>query len=201
MVQFKYWKQPGPVFFAYDSAIRISPLACESRAYARLDSLNENGTWAARCYGWMRLSDTQFKMLGDVVDTYDLSRWVVVKEYIPTSTHPCHIQMILTNFQIPKKARILPQDVRIENYRGSKIVDLSSTLTAPCPEWSDFLFDYFYKETMFGVFDWFVGEQTCLHGDHSHFFAGPLPLCLSPDVSGPEAGGTGARVCPGSCCT
>lgn len=33
---------------------------------------NENETWAARCYGLMRLSDTQFKVLGDVIDTDDL---------------------------------------------------------------------------------------------------------------------------------
>ncbi|OAG33886.1 hypothetical protein AYO21_12002 [Fonsecaea monophora] len=154
---FKYWKQPGPVFYAYDRAIHTSPLACECRAYARLDSLNENGTWAARCYGWMRLSDTQFKVLGDVVNTHGLSRWAIVKEYIPSSTLPCDIQTIFTNFNTPKQARILPQDIRVENYRGSKIVDLSSTLTAPCPEWSGFLFEFFYKKTIFGVFDWFKG--------------------------------------------
>ncbi|KAI1617037.1 kinetochore Sim4 complex subunit FTA2-domain-containing protein [Exophiala viscosa] len=60
---FRHWKQPGPVFYDYDSALLISPLACESRAFARLHSLNENGTWAARCYGWMTLSDTQFGCL------------------------------------------------------------------------------------------------------------------------------------------
>lgn len=147
----------------------------------------------------MKFTDTQFKMLESVVDTCGLSRWVVVKEYRPISTNRSHIQMIFMNFQIPKEARILPQDVRIENYRGSKIVDLSSTLTAPCPGWSDFLFNYFYKETIFGVFDWLKGEQTCSCPHHNHFFAGPLPLCFGPDGAEAGPGDTGARALPGTC--
>ena len=116
----------------YKDAILTTPLVNESRAFARLDSRNENGTWAARCYGWMKLSDTQFKMVGDAVNTHGLSRWVVVKEYLPTSTNHSHIQEIFTKFKIPREARILPKDARVENYRGSKIVDLLSALTAPC---------------------------------------------------------------------
>lgn len=129
----------------------------------------------------MKLTDAQFKVLGDVVDTHGLSRWVVVKEARPLPTDPSHIWTIFKNFEIPKQARILPQDVRIENYKGSKIVDLSSTLTAPCPEWREFWFDHFYKETIFSVFDWFTAEQTSCR-DQNHPLAGPLPLCLpEPD--------------------
>ena len=160
MVRFKQWKQPGPVFYSYEQAIYTSPLANESRAFARLDSCNENGTWAAMCYGWMKLSDTQFKVIGDVVSTHGLSRWVVVKEYIPISTNFSHIQKIFTNFKIPREARILPQDVRVENYRGPKIVDLSSALTEPCPGWPEFLFEHFNRETIYGVFDWFEGQTV-----------------------------------------
>jgi len=155
---FKHWEQPGPVFYPNDLAIYTSPLACECRAFARLDSRSENGTWAARYYGWMKLIDIYFKVLGNVADTSGLSRWAVVKEYRPIPTKSSHIQTIFANFKIPQEARILPQDVRIENYRGSKIIDLSSTLTAPCPEWSDFWFCHFYKETRYGVFDWFADK-------------------------------------------
>lgn len=155
---FEQWKQPGPVFYPYDQAIYTSPLANESRAFARLDSRNENGTWAARCFGWMKLSDPQFKKIREVINTNGLSRWVVVKEYLPMSTKPSDIRKIFTNFEIPREARIMPQDVRIENYRGSKIVDLSSALTDPCPGWSEFLFEYFNKETVYGIFDWFEGQ-------------------------------------------
>jgi hypothetical protein len=106
----------------------------------------------------MKLSDTQFKMIGDVINTHGLSRWVVVKEYLPMSTNLSHIQDIFTNFKIPKEARILPKDARVENYRGSKIVDLSSALTAPCPGWSEYEFEYFNDETIYGVLDWFKGQ-------------------------------------------
>ncbi|EXJ87490.1 hypothetical protein A1O3_04450 [Capronia epimyces CBS 606.96] len=155
---FKEWKQPGPVFYSYDRAIYVSPLACECRAYARLDSINENGTWAAKCYGWMRLSDAQFNLLGNTIDTCGLSRWVVVKEYISSPTNTSHLQTISENFKIPQAARIYPGDIRPPNYRGSKIVDLSSTLTDPCPEWSEFCFGFFYENLVHGVFDWFNDE-------------------------------------------
>ncbi|KIW83107.1 hypothetical protein Z517_02351 [Fonsecaea pedrosoi CBS 271.37] len=145
---FQEWKQPGPVFYSNHDAICITPLACECRAFARLDSRRENGTWAVRCYGWMKLTDAQFKALGGVVDTHNLSRWVVVKEALPQPTNRSHLETIYKNFEIPKRARIYPRDIRIENYRGSKIVDLSSTLTKPCPEWRGFWFDHFYKETI-----------------------------------------------------
>lgn len=114
-----------------------------------------NGTWAAKCYGWMELSDTQFKVISEVAGHLDLSRWAIIKEYEPASTDASHVARIHANFEIAKRAKILPQDIRVDNYRGTKIVDLSSALTYPCPEWSDFLFNFFYKETVYGVFDWF----------------------------------------------
>jgi hypothetical protein len=104
----------------------------------------------------MKLTDTHFRVLGSVTDTSGLSRWAIVKEYRPVPTDPSDIQTIFTNFKIPQEARILPQDVRIENYRGSKIVDLSSTLTKPCPEWRDFWFNHFYKATKNSVLKWFT---------------------------------------------
>lgn len=108
----------------------------------------------------MKLSDTQFKAIGDVVSTHDLSRWVVVKEYIPTPTNFSHIQKIHTNFKIPREARILPQDVWAENYRGPKMVDLSSALTEPSPDWSEFAFKLFNTHAIYGVFDWFEGQTV-----------------------------------------
>ncbi|EFW13289.1 hypothetical protein D8B26_005421 [Coccidioides posadasii str. Silveira] len=58
------------------------PIAHESRAFARLDSIGENGTWAVNCHGWMKLSDKEFKRL----QKYDsLTRWAVVKDYNPNT--------------------------------------------------------------------------------------------------------------------
>ena len=147
---------------SHAEAIETSPLAKECRGFARLDSLNMNDTWAARCYGWMKLTDEQFKMIGHIVDNHGLSRWAVVKAYLPTPTLPSHIPTIFANFEIPRMARILPQDVRHENYRESRIVDLSSTLTAPCPEWSEYLYERFYKKTIYSVFGWFSGQTGIL---------------------------------------
>lgn len=112
-----------------------------------------------RCYGWMKLTDEHFKVLGTVIGTSGLSRWAVVKEYIPIPTDPSHIQTIFESFKIAEEAEIMPQDVRIENYRGSKIVDLSSTLTAPSPGWSDYWYDWFYKESTRCVFRWFKDDE------------------------------------------
>lgn len=203
MEQFKKWKQPGPVFYPYDQARYTTPLAYESRAFARLESQNENGTWAVECHGWMKLSDMQFNTIGNVVDTLCLSRWVIVKEYMPMPTDHSHIRTIFTNFDIPKAARIWPgDDIRIENYRGSKIVDLSSTVTFPSPGWSEFQFGFFYEETVFGVFDWFKYCKDCLCQHHQDLFPGPSPLCFGPAVPELDSGG-GARVAalPGISCT
>lgn len=105
----------------------------------------------------MKLSDTQFKMIGDVVDTsglssydlssHDLSHWVLVKEYLPMPTNTSHFEEMRENLKIPQGLKIFPRDLRLENYRGSKLVDLSSTLTAPCPGWSDFEFKFFNSES------------------------------------------------------
>ncbi|KAK2788835.1 hypothetical protein FQN53_003022 [Emmonsiellopsis sp. PD_33] len=62
-----------------------SPFAHESRAFARLDSLDENGTWAVRCHGWMQLSDKQFE---PVRHLRDYSRGAIVKDYPPRTSQP-----------------------------------------------------------------------------------------------------------------
>ncbi len=98
------------------------------------------------------MSDTHFKVIRDVVDTsslssHDLSHWVLVKEYLPILTNPSHLKEMRDNLRVPQALRILPQDLRLENYRGSKIVDLSSTLTAPCPGWSNFELEFFNSQT------------------------------------------------------
>lgn len=109
----------------------------------------------------MKLSDAQFKAIGDVVDAYgmssyelslqdlsshDLSRWVIVKEYLPNPTKVAHFREMRENLKIPEELKIYPQDLRLENYRASKVVDLSSTLTGPCPGWSNFEFELFYSK-------------------------------------------------------
>ena len=168
-MQFKEWEQQGPLFYQREQAVYITPLACESRAFARLDSHGKNGVWAVKCYGWMKMTDTQFKVIKRLVRAYDrrfyhtmgyyekteLSRWVIVKDYIPTETDQSHATEKSETLAIPKALRIYPGDARPENYRGSKLVDLSCASTFPCPGWSELNFKHFFSE----IPDHFADEE------------------------------------------
>ncbi|KAK6832032.1 hypothetical protein RU639_002929 [Aspergillus parasiticus] len=89
----------------------------------------------------MYLTDSQLQQLRRVCgrrvgnDPYwDNARWAIVKDLIadkPPSRQDEQFQNILSNFCIPKRGGILPDDVKKENYRGDRIVDLGSTITFP----------------------------------------------------------------------
>ncbi|KAE8361724.1 kinetochore Sim4 complex subunit Fta2 [Aspergillus caelatus] len=132
-----------------------SPFGCESRAFARLCDMHENGHWAVRCHGWMCLTDSQLQQLWEVSGRvrYDpnwyRARWAIVKDFIadePPSPEEKGFESIISNFCIPKRGRILPRDVKKSNYRGDRIVDLGSTITFPFyrryASWTDFT-DFF----------------------------------------------------------
>lgn len=132
--------------------------------------MNKNDTWAIRCHGWMHLSNSQFKQINRVVKIGSYSRWVIVKKYAPSPTRPSHIQAIFDNFSIPKEARMIPGDVRVENYRGSQLVDLGQTQTYPHPEWSNFHHNWFYEKTVHGVKYWEIdGKISETSSDNSAF--------------------------------
>jgi hypothetical protein len=122
--------------------------------------MNENNTWAVKCYGWMRLSDSQFENINGVVDISFCSRWVIVKDYISTPTDSSHIHDIFDNFRIPQKAKMIPRDVRAENYKESKFFDLGQTITYPHPEWTDFAYDWFYENTVHCVEYWELNDKS-----------------------------------------
>ena len=128
----------------------------------------------------MKLSDAQFRDIGDVFDGEGLSRWVIVKDYLPMLTDASHTNQILKNFAIPKELRLLPHDVLPQNYRGSQIVDLSCTLTSPCPEWSEFEFNLFYSETVYGVLDWFEDPPKRSFLTSETFLSRTLAFLLRP---------------------
>ncbi|KNG85319.1 hypothetical protein ANOM_006290 [Aspergillus nomiae NRRL 13137] len=118
----------------------ISPFGCEARAFARLCDLHENGRWAVQCHGWMYLTDSQLHQLREVSGpvrndpNWYRAHWAIVKDFIadePPSRHDKKFQNILTNFYIPKRGHILPRDVKKDNYRGDRIVDLGCTITFP----------------------------------------------------------------------
>ncbi|KAE8155490.1 kinetochore Sim4 complex subunit FTA2-domain-containing protein [Aspergillus tamarii] len=118
----------------------ISPFGCESRTFARLCDLHQNGQWAVRCHGWMYLTDSQLQQLRKVSgpvrgdSRWYRARWAIVKDFIadePPSREDENFQRVISNFCIPKCGDILPRDIKKGNYRGELIVDLGSTVTFP----------------------------------------------------------------------
>ncbi|OGM48145.1 hypothetical protein ABOM_002936 [Aspergillus bombycis] len=61
--------------------------------------------------------------------------WAVVKDFIPdeppSSAGLEQLQNIVATFNIPKYGNILPRDVKKENYRAQRMVDLGSTIAFP----------------------------------------------------------------------
>lgn len=108
----------------------------------------------------MLLSDSQFESVNNVVDVSFCSRWVIVKDHITKPTDRSHINDIFDNFRIPRQAKMHPRDVRPENYKESKMLDLSRTRTFPHPEWSDFEYMWFYQHTVHCVEDWEFNDRS-----------------------------------------
>lgn len=106
------------------------PFSHECRAFARLDSMGENGTWAVKCHGWIKLSDEQFH---PIRKQEQLSRWAIVKDYIPNEIALKDVPEIRRQMAIARRAGLYPQDVKPENYRGSFLVDLGRVRTYPYP--------------------------------------------------------------------
>lgn len=122
--------------------------------------MNIVGTWAGSCYGWMRVSGVSSRNIKAILPTHDLSRWAIVKQDIPQTTTASDVPSTYNDFSIAKRAGMLPGNIEMYNYRGSQIVDLSSTLRYPCPKGDSWSFNFFYEVTIDGVFDWFSDQTT-----------------------------------------
>ncbi|KAK2744909.1 hypothetical protein FQN55_006471 [Onygenales sp. PD_40] len=111
----------------------------ECRAFARLDSMGENGTWAVKCHGWMKLSHDQIKSLGLWKLRHEYDHWAIVKDYIAEELTLGHIPEIRRKMEIARKALLWPSDIGPPNYRGSFLVDLGRVRTYPYVRrlWSD----------------------------------------------------------------
>ncbi|KAE8148637.1 kinetochore Sim4 complex subunit FTA2-domain-containing protein [Aspergillus avenaceus] len=167
---FRNWEYPRSLHDAMPFNVSrktqrlLTPFARECRAFARLCDLQQNGTWAVRCHGWMYLSDNQIAPLKKISmklrrdPEWVNARWAIVKDFLPGPPTSADLPAIFSNFDIAKKARILPGDAFAKNYRGPFIVDLGSSATFPFPRHfaSQYSFDRFYKCCPEGVFeeDW-----------------------------------------------
>ena len=106
------------------------PFSHECRAFARLDSVGKNGTWAVKCHGWMKLSDQQFYPISHSWGNI-CSRWTIVKYYISEPLRITDDPDIQRKMRIANEALLYPRDVCPQNYRGTFLVDLSSVYTYP----------------------------------------------------------------------
>lgn len=139
-VSIQFYDYQAPYTVQERTLAFICPFACESRAFARLCDLQENGHWAVQCHGWVYLTESQLQQLQRVSGrerhdpNWNNARWAIVKDFIaedPLSRQDEGFQQIVSNFAIPRRGRLMPQDVKKANYRGSLIVDLGSTFTFP----------------------------------------------------------------------
>jgi hypothetical protein len=156
--QFKKWTFRSLCKIPERTQMLHSPFAYECRAFSRLIDVGQNGTWAVKCHGWLRLSADQFETLKPVATRQQIStcdRWAIVKNYIPNPFRVTDIPEICGKLSIPKDARIMPLDFHHRNFRESFFVDLGSTRTYPCPPfWGEFLFRTFYEVAEENVKAW-----------------------------------------------
>ncbi|KAK2875346.1 hypothetical protein FQN49_001664 [Arthroderma sp. PD_2] len=131
---FKNWTYKGRQDLKERERHYTSPIAHEARAFARLDSVGKNGTWAVKCHGWMKLAGAQCPK---AVRSH--SRWAIVKNYIPNPVTLDDVPEIRRKMRIARKALLYPEDAQPRNYRGPFLVDLGRVRTYPYPPllWSD----------------------------------------------------------------
>ncbi|EEP82056.1 predicted protein [Uncinocarpus reesii 1704] len=127
---FSNWTYTSNIYLRERQKPYTFPFSHECRAFARLDSLDENGTWAVKCHGWIKLSDEQFKPLQRFSG---LSRWAIVKDYIPNEVSISDVPEIRRKMTIARKALLYPKDLQPRNFRGSFLVDLGAVRTYPYP--------------------------------------------------------------------
>jgi hypothetical protein len=141
--QFKEWDYVGVPILEHLEPY-TSPFAKECRAFARLDSMGENGTWAVKRHRWMKLSDEQLQPVHG--EDY-ITPWTVVKDYIPGPVQLSDTPEIHRKLEIAQRAVIHPDDLKPRNYRGSFLVDLGNVRTCPYVKelWSDRVFERVFK--------------------------------------------------------
>lgn len=116
--------------------------------------MGQNGTFAVRCYGWLRLSSEQLYAASKLFQTYELGPWGIMKDFEEINTTTEHIPSILEKLDIAYKAKIVLDDLRPENYKESRMLDLGTTRTYPHPVWSDREFEWCHSHYRRGIEEW-----------------------------------------------
>lgn len=113
-------------------SIYTSPFPDECRAFARLQSRGEKGTWAVKCHGWIKLSDDQYRRISGRYG-FPLSRWAIVKDDRPNPVQLSDVPEIVRKKDIAHQALMYDSNMLPRNFRGSFLVDLGSTKTYTYP--------------------------------------------------------------------
>lgn len=150
-----------------------SPLADEARGFARLCDVGQNGTWAVRCHGWMKLTDEQFHVLkvksarGPLLE-WECTLWAIIKDYEAQPVRPEHVPRILERIEIAKDALLIPGDVAARNFRNGLLVDLGGTKTFPLGRrfWSAKVYNRFYEDFRYTIRDWMFLEDGTVGSWH-----------------------------------
>lgn len=126
--------------------------------------LGQNGTWAVRCRGWMKLTDEQFAVQKRARRSleWECTRWAIMKDYEPQPVRPEHVPLILERVNIAKDALLIPGDIVARNFRNGLLVDVSGTKTFPLGQrrfWSEKVYRRFYESFPWTIRDWMFLED------------------------------------------
>lgn len=137
----------------------ISSFGTECRAFARLQDIGEDGIFAVKCYGWMKLSEAQARVIPKLdLDKYSL--WVMIKEVVSTKAKAGHLPTMIGNLSVFERARFIVMDLNFSNYGDGRCLDLGSTKLAPGLEK---LTDHRFKINA-QSFQKTLGTWTCKNG-------------------------------------
>ncbi|KAK2797936.1 hypothetical protein FQN50_009032 [Emmonsiellopsis sp. PD_5] len=136
----------------------LCPFSRECRAFARLDSMGLDGTFAVKCHGWLKLSGDQFARFSKHPK---VSPWAIIKDYLPDPATRADIPEMKRKMRLIRKSWIFPQDLKPENYRGSFMVDLGCCKTWPYVKrmWSEVGRKSTFKDFDEDVEDWRFPED------------------------------------------
>jgi len=101
-------------------------------------AISQNRTLAVGCHGWTKLTSHQLGDINQRFGIFDISPWAIIKEVENIDSTPMHVPSIIKNLGIAYDAKILLKDIRPENYKGSRLLDLGTSRTWPHPLWSEF---------------------------------------------------------------
>ena len=138
----------------------MNPFSCECRAFARLQDMNEDGTFAVKCYGWVKLSSSQVKEIRTLFKIKDFLPWALIKELVSTAAHPSQLTKMIENMDIAEQCGLFIPDVQPSNYGSAKFLDLGAVKVLPYPRvyWPGSYFTQSFTDHRNRLREWIVDE-------------------------------------------